>query len=75
MPLYSYHCSDCDNEFEILVGASETAACPSCGSIKLEQMMSRIAPDQKMKSFLKAARAQAGREGHLSNFSPAERKR
>ncbi|MFG1300417.1 zinc ribbon domain-containing protein [Xanthobacter sp. V3C-3] len=75
MPLYSYHCSDCDNAFEILVGSSETPVCPACGSDKLDQLMSRIAPDQKMKSFLKAARAQAGREGHLSNFSAAERKR
>jgi len=75
VPLYSYHCSNCDNEFEILVGVSETATCPACGSAKLEQMMSRIAPDQKTKSFLKAARAQAGREVHLSNFSAAERKR
>lgn len=75
MPLYNFHCSDCDKDFELLVSASDTPACPSCGGAKMEQTISRIAPDQKLKAVAKAWRAQATREGHTNNFSAAERKR
>ena len=75
MPLYSYHCADCDNEVEMLVGMNDKAVCPSCGSEKMQQLMSRIAPDMKTPGIIKANRAAAAREGHLSNFSSAERRR
>ncbi|MFS8038346.1 FmdB family zinc ribbon protein [Xanthobacter sp. AM11] len=75
MPLYSYHCPDCDKDVELLVRASDTPTCPSCGGQKLEQMMSRIAPEGKSRAIIQASRAAAAREGHLSNFSAAERKR
>ncbi|QRG09756.1 zinc ribbon domain-containing protein [Xanthobacter dioxanivorans] len=75
MPLYNYHCPDCDKDSEMLVGVSETPACPSCGSLRLEQLVSRIAPEGKLKAAAKVWRAQAAREGHASNFSAAERKR
>lgn len=40
MPIYEYHCSQCDSDVEILVRASETATCPECGSIKLDKQLS-----------------------------------
>jgi len=75
VPLYNFHCPDCDKDTELLVGASETPVCPSCGSQKLERMIGRIAPDGKLAAAAKVWRAQAAREGHASNFSPSERKR
>jgi putative FmdB family regulatory protein len=74
MPLYSYHCAECDRDLELLIGSSETAACPSCGNRKMERLMSRVAPPGKSRSIVKSARAQAAREGHLSNYSRSERR-
>jgi putative FmdB family regulatory protein len=73
MPLYSYHCSKCDKDFELLIGMSETAACPTCKSKKLERLPARVVAPGKSKEFLKRMRAQAAREGDLSNFSAKER--
>jgi putative FmdB family regulatory protein len=73
MPLYSYHCPKCDNEFELLVRSGDTSTCPSCGSSEVERLLSRVAPEGKSRSIIKSARAQAAREGHLSNYSRSER--
>jgi putative FmdB family regulatory protein len=75
MPLYSYHCASCDKDVELLMGSSDTPVCPDCGSQKLERLMSRTAPPGKSRSIMKSARAQAAREGHLSNYSRSERRR
>ncbi len=75
MPLYNYHCKDCDKDMELLVRSAETPACPACGSQKLERLMSRPAPQGKSAGIVKGARAQAARAGHLSNFSRSERGR
>jgi putative FmdB family regulatory protein len=75
MPLYSYHCAKCDKEFELLIGAADVPACPTCGSQKVERLMSRVAAEGKSRSYAKTMRAQAAREGHLSNYSRSERKR
>jgi len=75
MPLYSYHCTKCDNEFELLVGSADVPVCPSCGGDKLERLMSRIAPDGKSRGYAKTMRAAAARQGHLSNYSRSERRR
>lgn len=74
MPLYSYRCTACDNTFETLVRSSDTPACPSCGSEKLDRLMSQVAAEGKLKGVASRARAQAAREGHLSNFSKSELK-
>jgi putative FmdB family regulatory protein len=73
VPLYSYHCSKCDKDFELLVRSSDTPACPTCGNIEIAQQVSFVAPENKSRTFLRGARAQAAREGHLSNFSRSER--
>lgn len=43
MPLFEFHCEDCDREFELLVGLKEQPQCPSCESLKLEKLMSASA--------------------------------
>ncbi len=75
MPLYSYHCTKCDNEFELLIGSADVPACPACGGEKLERLMSRVAQEGKSRGYAKTMRAQAAREGHLSNYSRSERRR
>ena len=75
MPLYSYHCAECDKDVELLIGASDTPTCRTCASQDMERLVSRTAPGGKSSSLAKSARAQAAREGHLSNFSRSERRR
>jgi putative FmdB family regulatory protein len=44
MPIYEYHCGQCDNEFEKLVfNSSEKIICPQCKSKKVTRMMSAFA--------------------------------
>jgi len=75
MPLYSYHCAKCDKDVELLISPSDVPACPTCASEDMERLMSRTAPEGRSRGLVKAARAQAAREGHLSNFSRSERRR
>lgn len=75
MPLYSYHCTNCGKDVELLVSFSDNPECPTCASQDMERLVSRTAPEGKSRSLAKSARAQAAREGHLSNFSRAERRR
>jgi putative FmdB family regulatory protein len=48
MPLFSYHCTGCDSEFEALVIGADEPACPDCGSVELEQLLSRVAPEPRV---------------------------
>jgi putative FmdB family regulatory protein len=44
MPIYEYHCDQCQTEFEKLVlNTSEKIACPKCKSKKVQRMMSAFA--------------------------------
>ncbi len=44
MPIYEYHCSQCEHEFEKLVfNSSEKIVCPKCKSKKVNRMMSAFA--------------------------------
>jgi putative FmdB family regulatory protein len=42
MPIYDYQCAHCDNVFEkLIMGPTRVpAACPQCGSRKVERMFS-----------------------------------
>ncbi len=43
MPIYSYHCKDCNNHFELLVGVtadSNERKCAHCGSKNIEKTLS-----------------------------------
>lgn len=73
MPLYDYHCPACSHHFEALVRPGSTPVCPQCGSGSLERQISAPVPPGQSKAIIAAARRQAAREGHLSNFSKAER--
>lgn len=45
MPIYEYHCDDCDSSFETLVqpGHDDETQCPSCNGVKLSREMSLFA--------------------------------
>ena len=43
MPIHGYECRACGGDFETLVRADETVACPACGGTDLERQLSRIA--------------------------------
>jgi hypothetical protein len=60
---------------ELLIDSDTVATCRHCGSRRLERLMSRVAPPGRSRAFTKAMRAQAAREGHLSNFGRSERGR
>jgi putative FmdB family regulatory protein len=74
MPIFDYHCCDCDADFELLVMSSTTPNCPQCGSQHLEKQLSHVAAPGRSAGLKARARAQAAKEGHLSNFSAAETK-
>jgi putative FmdB family regulatory protein len=73
MPLYSFHCAECDKDSELLLGFNDEAVCPACGGGKMERLASKVAPDFKLKAAAKVWRAAAEREGHLSNFNKGEK--
>lgn len=73
MPIHDYHCPSCDHQFEMLVRSNDTPSCPKCGSQALERMVSRIAPHGTSKAIIASARQAAGKEGHFSHYSKAER--
>ncbi len=73
MPLYNFHCKECDKDSELLVSFADKPACPSCGGQNMERLISRPAEQGKSAGIKKAARAQAKREGHLSNFGRSGR--
>lgn len=40
MPLYEYHCPDCESRFEALIRFDDRANCPKCGSAKPDRLLS-----------------------------------
>ncbi|MBM4160229.1 MAG: zinc ribbon domain-containing protein [Ignavibacteria bacterium] len=55
MPLYEYHCLDCDKIFSIQLSIeehdkSEAPACPHCGSKKVKQHFSSVSVVTSKKS-------------------------
>jgi putative FmdB family regulatory protein len=73
MPMYEYHCTACDAEFEILVRSSTVPACPHCAATTLTRIVSRLAPAGKIEAIRMSNRRMADRQGHFSNLSPSER--
>jgi putative FmdB family regulatory protein len=75
MPIYEYSCEACGATFEQLVLGSSTPSCERCGSEQLKKLISAAAAPGRSAGLVRSARAQAGREGHLSNYSRSERSR
>lgn len=40
MPIYEYHCKQCEKDFECLIFGNETPVCPKCESREVEKMLS-----------------------------------
>lgn len=70
MPLYSYHCAKCNTNFELLVGMSEKAACPTCNSRRLERLFWRV----EKKPGKGRAVAKATQSKRRANAAPASAK-
>ncbi|MEM5317645.1 zinc ribbon domain-containing protein [Paraburkholderia sp. JHI869] len=73
MPLYDYVCRNCNFRFETLVRTNSLASCPRCSSNAMDKQVSAPSAPPRNKALIAAARRQAAREGHLSNYSAAER--
>lgn len=64
MPLYSFECKDCEDEFEeLVISSSQTdqVCCPTCGSSKVQRQLSQVA----------AIKISGGNGASLSNSSCA----
>lgn len=73
MPIYDYHCSTCGTDFEALVRAGDTPACPACHSVALEKRVSRLAPAGRIEAIRMAHRRVAAAQGHLDHYSPSDK--
>jgi len=40
MPIFEYHCTKCDEDFEALVLGSQKVECPHCNGKKVEKLLS-----------------------------------
>lgn len=73
MPIYDYHCTACQHDFELLVRGNTVPACPHCASGALQRRVSLTAPQGTSDGLVAAGRRAAAREGHFSHYSRAER--
>ncbi|EPY03400.1 FmdB family zinc ribbon protein [Magnetospirillum fulvum] len=74
MPIFSFRCTKCSEEFEALVMGSDAPTCPSCQASELERLVSAPSVGGKTEAALGRVRQQAAREGHFSNYSRSELK-
>lgn len=44
MPIFDYHCHDCDAQFEVLARYGDRMTCSACGSSRVERLLSLPAP-------------------------------
>ena len=40
MPIFEYHCMQCDNDFEILVAGDQDISCPTCRGNNIKKLLS-----------------------------------
>ena len=46
MPIYEYHCKQCEVDFEYLIEGDDQPVCPKCETKKVERQLSVIASPQ-----------------------------
>lgn len=73
MPIHDYRCGSCGAEFERLVRSGDCPICPHCGSADLERLLSAPVAPGRSAAIARAGRRAAAGEGHLSQYSAAER--
>jgi putative FmdB family regulatory protein len=44
MPIYDFECEECGALFEELMAATDSAACPACGSERTRRLYSPVSP-------------------------------
>jgi len=40
MPIFEYHCTECDEDFEVLIFGNEEVSCPTCKGNKIKKLLS-----------------------------------
>jgi putative FmdB family regulatory protein len=60
VPIYEYSCPACDHEFEVLIRSTERAKCPTCGSVKIERLLSVPAAHSGNSASLPVCQPSAG---------------
>jgi putative FmdB family regulatory protein len=40
MPIFEYHCNECDKDFEILIMGDEEVSCPDCAGKDVSKLLS-----------------------------------
>ncbi len=48
VPIYDFRCDACGADFEELVRAGETPACPSCGAADPRRLISQVSPPSRV---------------------------
>jgi len=69
MPLYEYHCNNCDESFEKLVSfaeANQNPTCPGCQSRDTHKKISRIAVKAASTGSAAASSSSCGSGGRFS---------
>jgi len=74
MPIYDYACRGCGEQFELLILKNTVAACPSCHSQDLEQLISSFAVSSESirSSHLQAARRKYAASSDVRDKKVAE---
>ena len=74
MPIYEYECRACGHQFELLVLKPTVAACPSCTSQDLEQLLSGFAVSSEAisKANVQAARRKLATSSNYKDQRVAE---
>ncbi len=42
MPIFEYHCTKCDKDFEVLVFGNQKVTCPHCNGKKIKKLLSTV---------------------------------
>ena len=40
MPIFEYHCMECDHDFEVLVVGDQDVSCPTCQGNNIKKLLS-----------------------------------